>query len=197
MVFMRTLRRLGAAPTWRAAWPVPQPTSSSSAWRPTTRRCCLPSSPSPAFLPQTHPHGLLFLQVLKKISRYIQEQNEKVFAPRGLLLTDPVERGMRVVSFRDFTLAIGTPLPLVIGALCEFRALYFLNHMPSVLISGQPPCKGFEKLQSHMTFLTSSRGGSFLPYPPVCTRTLKVSWLGHLLAADCHSQDLSPGSVNL
>lgn len=40
----------------------------------------------------------LFLQVLKKISRYIQEQNEKIFAPRGLLLTDPVERGMRVVS---------------------------------------------------------------------------------------------------
>lgn len=39
------------------------------------------------------------MQVLKKISRYIQEQNEKIFAPRGLLLTDPVERGMRVVSF--------------------------------------------------------------------------------------------------
>ncbi|XP_057593020.1 golgin subfamily A member 7B isoform X1 [Hippopotamus amphibius kiboko] len=41
-------------------------------------------------------------KVLKKISRYIQEQNEKVFAPRGLLLTDPVERGMRVVSFLMF-----------------------------------------------------------------------------------------------
>ncbi|KAK1333570.1 hypothetical protein QTO34_005955 [Cnephaeus nilssonii] len=38
-------------------------------------------------------------KVLKKITRYIQEQNEKIFAPRGLLLTDPVERGMRVVSF--------------------------------------------------------------------------------------------------
>lgn len=38
-------------------------------------------------------------QVLKKISGYIQEQNEKVYAPRGLLLTDPIERGMRVVSF--------------------------------------------------------------------------------------------------
>lgn len=41
----------------------------------------------------------LFFQVLKKISGYIQEQNEKVYAPRGLLLTDPIERGMRVVSF--------------------------------------------------------------------------------------------------
>ncbi|KAG8135754.1 hypothetical protein E2320_008745 [Naja naja] len=38
-------------------------------------------------------------KVLKKISKYIQEQNEKIYAPRGLLLTDPVERGMRVVSF--------------------------------------------------------------------------------------------------
>lgn len=38
-------------------------------------------------------------QVLKKISKYIQEQNEKIYAPRGLLLTDPLERGMRVVSF--------------------------------------------------------------------------------------------------
>uniref|UniRef100_A0A0N8EU63 Golgin subfamily A member 7B n=1 Tax=Heterocephalus glaber TaxID=10181 RepID=A0A0N8EU63_HETGA len=37
-------------------------------------------------------------KVLKKISRYIQEQNEKIFAPRGLLLTDPVERGMRVIE---------------------------------------------------------------------------------------------------
>ncbi|KAJ8418142.1 hypothetical protein AAFF_G00138510 [Aldrovandia affinis] len=38
-------------------------------------------------------------KVLKKISRYIQEQNEKVYAPRGLLITDPIERGMRVISF--------------------------------------------------------------------------------------------------
>ncbi|KAM3606570.1 uncharacterized protein V6R79_018900 [Siganus canaliculatus] len=38
-------------------------------------------------------------KVLKKISGYIQEQNEKIYAPRGLLLTDPIERGMRVVSF--------------------------------------------------------------------------------------------------
>uniref|UniRef100_A0A8C0UC42 Golgin A7 family member B n=1 Tax=Cyanistes caeruleus TaxID=156563 RepID=A0A8C0UC42_CYACU len=38
-------------------------------------------------------------KVLKKISKYIQDQNEKIYAPRGLLLTDPLERGMRVVSF--------------------------------------------------------------------------------------------------
>ncbi len=40
-------------------------------------------------------------QILKKISMYIQEQNEKIYAPRGLLLTDPIERGMRVVSFAN------------------------------------------------------------------------------------------------
>ncbi|ELW71426.1 Golgin subfamily A member 7 [Tupaia chinensis] len=38
-------------------------------------------------------------KVLKKVSKYIQEQNEKIYAPQGLLLTDPIERGLRVVSF--------------------------------------------------------------------------------------------------
>ncbi|KAL0964623.1 hypothetical protein UPYG_G00326610 [Umbra pygmaea] len=41
-------------------------------------------------------------KVLKKISAYIQEQNEKVYAPRGLLLTDPIERGMRVIEVSVF-----------------------------------------------------------------------------------------------
>uniref|UniRef100_A0A673YNH8 Golgin subfamily A member 7 n=1 Tax=Salmo trutta TaxID=8032 RepID=A0A673YNH8_SALTR len=38
-------------------------------------------------------------KVLKKIAKFIQEQNDKIYAPRGLLLTDPIERGLRVVSF--------------------------------------------------------------------------------------------------
>uniref|UniRef100_A0A8C6TZ65 Golgin A7 family, member Bb n=1 Tax=Neogobius melanostomus TaxID=47308 RepID=A0A8C6TZ65_9GOBI len=37
-------------------------------------------------------------KVLKKIAKYIQEQNEKIYAPRGLLITDPIERGMRVIE---------------------------------------------------------------------------------------------------
>ncbi|XP_034754694.1 golgin subfamily A member 7B [Etheostoma cragini] len=41
-------------------------------------------------------------KVLKKISGYVQEQNEKIYAPRGLLLTDPVERGMRVLEISVF-----------------------------------------------------------------------------------------------
>ncbi|KAM8914476.1 golgin subfamily A member 7-like [Spinachia spinachia] len=41
-------------------------------------------------------------KVLKKISRYIKDQNEKVYAPRGLLLTDPIERGLRVVEITIF-----------------------------------------------------------------------------------------------
>ncbi|KAJ8388642.1 hypothetical protein AAFF_G00132070 [Aldrovandia affinis] len=41
-------------------------------------------------------------KVLKKISRYIQEQNDKIYAPRGLLLTDPIERGLRVVEITVF-----------------------------------------------------------------------------------------------
>uniref|UniRef100_A0A3B1INT8 Golgin A7 family member B n=2 Tax=Astyanax mexicanus TaxID=7994 RepID=A0A3B1INT8_ASTMX len=41
-------------------------------------------------------------KVLKKISTYIQEQNEKIYAPRGLLITDPIERGMRVIEISIF-----------------------------------------------------------------------------------------------
>uniref|UniRef100_A0A8Q3WKQ1 Golgin A7 n=4 Tax=Boreoeutheria TaxID=1437010 RepID=A0A8Q3WKQ1_HUMAN len=37
-------------------------------------------------------------RVLKKVSKYIQEQNEKIYAPQGLLLTDPIERGLRVIE---------------------------------------------------------------------------------------------------
>nr|XP_020448282.1 golgin subfamily A member 7-like [Monopterus albus] len=41
-------------------------------------------------------------KVLKKIARYIKDQNEKIYAPRGLLLTDPIERGLRVVEITIF-----------------------------------------------------------------------------------------------
>lgn len=43
--------------------------------------------------------------MLKKIAKYIQEQNEKIYAPQGLLLTDPIERGLRVVSFQKVSRA--------------------------------------------------------------------------------------------
>ncbi|KAL4609562.1 golgin subfamily A member 7-like [Arapaima gigas] len=41
-------------------------------------------------------------KVLKKIAKYIQEQNDKMYVPRGLLLTDPIERGLRVVEITIF-----------------------------------------------------------------------------------------------
>ncbi|XP_049590488.1 golgin subfamily A member 7 [Syngnathus scovelli] len=41
-------------------------------------------------------------KVLKKVTRYIKEQNEKVYMPRNLLLTDPIERGLRVVEITVF-----------------------------------------------------------------------------------------------
>lgn len=44
----------------------------------------------------------LYIQVLKKIARFIKDQNEKIYAPRGLLLTDPIERGLRVVSLHQW-----------------------------------------------------------------------------------------------
>uniref|UniRef100_A0A6M2DIV2 Ras modification protein ERF4 n=1 Tax=Xenopsylla cheopis TaxID=163159 RepID=A0A6M2DIV2_XENCH len=40
---------------------------------------------------------------LRKISKFIASQNERVYIPRGLLLTDPTQRGLRVIeiSFLD------------------------------------------------------------------------------------------------
>lgn len=35
---------------------------------------------------------------LKKVSKYIAEQNERVYEPRGLKLTDPSLRGLRVLE---------------------------------------------------------------------------------------------------
>ncbi|XP_008333889.1 golgin subfamily A member 7 [Cynoglossus semilaevis] len=41
-------------------------------------------------------------KVLRKIAKYIQEQNDKIYAPRGLLLTNPIERGLRVIEVTIF-----------------------------------------------------------------------------------------------
>ncbi|KAM4875933.1 golgin subfamily A member 7-like [Thomomys bottae] len=45
------------------------------------------------FCMETH-----YEKVLKKLSKDIQEQNERIYAPGGLLLTDPIERGLRVIG---------------------------------------------------------------------------------------------------
>ncbi|KAJ9592965.1 hypothetical protein L9F63_015335 [Diploptera punctata] len=35
---------------------------------------------------------------LRKVAKFVVEQNERVYAPRGLLITDPTERGLRVIE---------------------------------------------------------------------------------------------------
>lgn len=39
---------------------------------------------------------------MKKLGKYINEQNESVYVPRGLMIVNPMERGLRVVSFSTF-----------------------------------------------------------------------------------------------
>ncbi|EDO32344.1 predicted protein, partial [Nematostella vectensis] len=39
---------------------------------------------------------------LKRLTEYITEQNQTVFVPRGLMITHPMERGLRVVSFTPY-----------------------------------------------------------------------------------------------
>jgi len=45
------------------------------------------------FFVETH-----YEQIMKKISKYIAEQNETVYIPRGLFITNPIERGLRVIE---------------------------------------------------------------------------------------------------
>ncbi|XP_012554658.2 golgin subfamily A member 7 isoform X1 [Hydra vulgaris] len=39
---------------------------------------------------------------MKKLAQYIQEQNETVYSPRGLMLINPMERGLRVIEIHIF-----------------------------------------------------------------------------------------------
>ena len=50
------------------------------------------------FCAETH-----YEKCLRKVSRFIHEQNEQVWTKRGLLLTDPVERGLRVIEISLLT----------------------------------------------------------------------------------------------
>lgn len=40
---------------------------------------------------------------LKKIAKMLKDENDKVFVPNGLFITDPIERGLRIIeiSFLD------------------------------------------------------------------------------------------------
>ncbi|XP_021357528.1 golgin subfamily A member 7-like [Mizuhopecten yessoensis] len=37
-------------------------------------------------------------KMLKKIKKFVEEQNQTIYSSRGLLLVDPVERGLRVLE---------------------------------------------------------------------------------------------------
>lgn len=39
-----------------------------------------------------------YQKCLKRIAAYLEDQNETVWLPRGLLITDPIERGLRVIE---------------------------------------------------------------------------------------------------
>lgn len=41
----------------------------------------------------------LIFQTLKKVRRYLEEQNQNIYTSRGVTLIDPAERGLRIVSF--------------------------------------------------------------------------------------------------
>lgn len=50
------------------------------------------------FCSETH-----YEKCLKNVARFVVEQNEQVWTKRGLLLTDPIERGLRVIEISILT----------------------------------------------------------------------------------------------
>ncbi len=50
-------------------------------------------------------------QQLKTIGKYLREQNELVYLPRALFLTDPVERGLRVLEISILGESATAPRP--------------------------------------------------------------------------------------
>lgn len=58
------------------------------------------------FCAETH-----YEKCLKKVSRFVHEQNEQVWTKRGLLITDPIERGLRVVEISILTEQANQPNP--------------------------------------------------------------------------------------
>ena len=43
---------------------------------------------------------LVCVQCVEKVARYIDEQNRNVFEPKGIVLGDPMDRGLRCVSYK-------------------------------------------------------------------------------------------------
>lgn len=39
-----------------------------------------------------------YTKCMKKVAAFINDQNETIWKPRGLLVTDPIERGLRVIE---------------------------------------------------------------------------------------------------
>ncbi|BFZ01539.1 hypothetical protein BsWGS_04578 [Bradybaena similaris] len=40
----------------------------------------------------------LYEKTLKKVRHYLEEQNQNIFMPRGVMLIDPAERGLRILE---------------------------------------------------------------------------------------------------
>ena len=74
------------------------------------------------FCTETH-----YEKCLKKVSRFVHEQNEQVWTKRGLLITDPVERGLRVIEISLLTepLHTSTDLQVRSSILCTLRIAYY------------------------------------------------------------------------
>jgi len=65
----------------------------------------------PALLP-AHTNALSPPQTLRKISKFVASQNERIYNTKGLQLIDPTYRGLRVIEITIFDRPGRTWLPL-------------------------------------------------------------------------------------
>lgn len=66
----------------------------------------------------------LLLQMLKRLSDFVTEQNQNVFVPRGLMITHPMERGLRVVSFHPLK-----PFNIHLSAISKYSTIIFIQNI--------------------------------------------------------------------
>lgn len=113
---------------------------------------------------------LLCYQVLKKIAKFIQEQNEKIYAPQGLLLTDPIERGLRVVSFCGFADCLA---PLALTVVTAFPEIW--QRWPGSQTPARGGCLVLSLSERAVPGLPLTWQGSSYVCCPVCSVALKVA----------------------
>ena len=145
-------------------------------------------------------------KTLKKVARYIAEQNEQVYLPRGLMLTDPIERGLRCIEIAIFNepTQVQTWFPLLSSLHASF--IFFLQFQ--LPVSGWIPFLELSQWAIHCVYqwirpaYLSSYFSRLVSYDSIfyltcfsvgCIRELCILWVMYFfVSVDSITRRLSP-----